>query len=110
MPELAIIYHTDNKKMERKTPEKLISAVGTAALAAVFGIWCCGSSCSAWGFTAAAVSALMMLVLCLRFVPVWCGFWRERTGVSLSEPDGGRICAKIFAAVLLWDVFILLLG
>ena len=110
MPELAIIYHTDNKKMERKTPEKLISAVGTAALAAVFGIWCAGSSCSAWGFTAAAVSALMMLALCLRFVPVWCGFWRERTDVSPREPDGGRICAKIFAAVLLWDVFILLLG
>ena len=110
MPELAIIYHTDNKKMERKTPEKLISAVGTAALAAVFGIWCCGSSCSAWGFTAAAVSALMMLALCLRFVPVWCGFWRERSDVSPREPDGGRICAKIFAAVLLWDVFILLLG
>ena len=110
MPEPAIICHMGDEKMELKTPEKLISAVGTAALAIVFAIWCAGSNYSAWGLTAAVVSALLMLVLCLRFVPVWCGFWRERTSVSLREPDGGRICAKLFAAVILWDVLILLMG
>ena len=99
-----------NNGMEQKTPEKLISAVGTAALAIVFAIWCAGSNYSAWGLTAAAVSALLMLALCLRFVPVWCGAWRGGTSVSPGEPDGGRICAKIFAAVILWDLFILLLG
>ena len=99
-----------DEKMEQKTPEKLISAVGTAALAIVFAIWCAGSNYSAWGLTAAAVSELLMLALCLRFVPVWCGAWRGGTSVSPGEPDGGRICAKIFAAVIMWDLFLLLLG
>lgn len=96
--------------MEQKTPEKIISAVGTAALAAVFAIWCRDSGSDAWGLTAAVISALLMLALCLRFVPVWCGFWRDKTATSPAVPDDGRVCVKIFAAVLLWDVFILLLG
>lgn len=99
-----------NNEMEQKIPEKLISAIGTAALAAAFAVWCAGSDHSVWGLTAAAVSALLMLALCLRFVPVWCGTWRVSAPVSRREPDGGRICAKIFAAVILWDIFILLLG
>ena len=70
MPEPAIICHMGDEKMELKTPEKLISAVGTAALAIVFAVWCAGSSYSAWGLTAAVVSALLMLAFALGTVPL----------------------------------------
>lgn len=99
-----------NNEMEQKIPEKLISALGTAALAAAFAVWCAGSNNGALGVSAAAVSALLMLTLCLRFVPVWCEAWRTGLQASRKEPCGGRVCAKIFAAVLLWAAFILLLG
>ena len=36
-----------------KFPEKLISALGTATLAAVFALWCAGSSYGAAGYACA---------------------------------------------------------
>lgn len=91
-------------------PEKLISAIGTAVLAAVFAIWCASSGYGAVGITAAAVSALLMLALCLRFVPVWCSSWREAGGIAPRVCDEEHTCARIFVSVLLWDIFILLAG
>lgn len=96
--------------MRKNYPENLISATGTAALAAVFAVWCASNSYGAVGLTSAAVSALLMLALCLRFVPVWCDAWRARETLSLPASDERYVCSKIFAAVLLWDIFILLLG
>ncbi len=96
--------------MNEKVSERLISALGTAALCAVFAVWCAQSSYSAVGYIAAAVSMLLMLWLCLKFVPVWCEFWRcpER---ELSAPKSDAdVCVRIFAAILVWDALILLLG
>lgn len=97
-------------KMNRKAIEKSISAAGTAALAAVFVIWTIGSDYGAAGYAAAAVSAGLMLCLCLRFVPVWCAFWRlpepEITAAGAEKND----CAGIFVCILLWDAAILALG
>ncbi len=92
-----------------KLPEKLISALGTAALAAVFAVWCAGSSYGAAGYAAAVLSALLMLTLCLRFVPPCCAFWRKNGPETLGEADGS-VCAKIFALMLVWDAGILVLG
>ena len=92
-----------------KFPEKLISALGTAALAAVFALWCAGSSYGAAGYAAAVISALLMLALCLRFVPEWCVSWREKDEVRLGTADG-TVCARIFALIIIWDVVILILG
>lgn len=92
-----------------KLPEKLISALGTAALCAVFALWCAGSNYSAAGYTAAVLSAVLMLVLCLLFVPEWCTFWRKSEPDTLGKADGGE-CARIFALIMIWDVFILALG
>ena len=92
-----------------KFPEKLISALGTATLAAVFALWCAGSSYGAAGYAAAVISALLMLALCLRFVPEWCAFWREKGEDRLGTADG-TVCARIFALIIIWDVFILILG
>lgn len=92
-----------------KFPEKLISALGTATLAAVFALWCAGSSYGAAGYAAAVISALLMLALCLRFVPEWCAFWREKGEDRLGMADG-TVCARIFALIIIWDVFILILG
>lgn len=92
-----------------KLPEKLISALGTAALAAVFAMWCAGSNYSAAGYAAAVLSAVLMLVLCLLFVPEWCAFWRKSEPDTLGKADSGE-CARIFALIMLWDAAILALG
>lgn len=92
-----------------KLPEKLISALGTAALCAVFAHWCAGSNYSAAGYAAAVLSAVLMLALCLRFVPEWCAFWRKSEHDTLGKAEGGE-CARIFALIMIWDVFILALG
>lgn len=97
-------------KMNQKTPEKLISALGTAVLAAAFALWCAGSNNGALGVGAALVSVLLMLTLCLRFVPVWCEAWRRGMSLIGSTAGDKRTCTKIFIAVLLWAAFILLLG
>ncbi len=89
--------------------EKLISALGTAVLAAVFAVWCAGSNYSAAGYAAAILSAGLMLTLCLRFVPSWCAFWRK-SGPEALETADGRVCAGIFTLMLIWDAGILVLG
>ena len=102
-------YVIINVMLNDKFPEKLISALGTATLAAVFALWCAGSSYGAAGYAAAVISALLMLALCLRFVPEWCAFWREKGEDRLGTADG-TVCARIFALIIIWDVFILILG
>ncbi len=92
-----------------KSPEKLISALGTAALCTVFALWCAGTNYSAAGYTAAVLSAVLMLALCLLFVPRWCAFWRKSEAETLGETDGGE-CARIFALIMIWDIVILILG
>ncbi len=91
-------------------PEKLICVIGTAVLGTGFAAWCCASNCTAAGYIAAFVSAALMLVLCLRFVPLWCEAWRDGMPISEHGCAEGSTCAKIFIAVLLWDALILLLG
>ena len=92
-----------------KLPEKLISVLGTAALCAVFALWCAVSSYSAAGYAAAGLSAALMLVLCLLLVPRWCAFWQKNEPEMLGETDGGE-CARIFALIIIWDVLMLALG
>lgn len=92
-----------------KLPEKLISVLGTAALCAVFALWCAVSSYSAAGYAAAGLSTALMLVLCLLFVPRWCAFWQKNEPEMLGETDGGE-CARIFALIIIWDVLMLALG
>lgn len=92
-----------------KLPEKLISVLGTAALCAVFALWCAVSSYSAAGYAAAGLSAALMLALCLLLVPRWCAFWRKNEPEMLGETDGGE-CARIFALIIIWDVLMLALG
>lgn len=92
-----------------KLPEKLISVLGTAALCAVFALWCAVSSYSAAGYAAAGLSTALMLALCLLLVPRWCAFWRKSEPEMLGETDGGE-CARIFALIIIWDVLMLALG
>lgn len=92
-----------------KLSEKLISVLGTAALSAVFALWCAVSSYSAAGYAAAGLSTALMLALCLLLVPRWCAFWRKNEPEMLGETDGGE-CARIFALIIIWDVLMLALG
>lgn len=92
------------------TAEKLISAAGTAVLCTVFALWCADYAGSPWGCAAAALSAVLMLALCLLFVPTWFAFWREPEHTLPDSEGEGGVCIRIFALILLWDMLILLLG
>lgn len=95
--------------MKQKTPEILISAGGIAVLAAIFALWCSTVSYGVVGLTAAVVSAVAFAAVCLRFVPVWVSAWRDGEDNSpCIEDKPEHICAHIFAAVLLWDIVIII--
>ena len=96
--------------MNEKTLEKSISVLGSAVLAAAFFLWCANSGYGAAGYLAAIVSALLMLWLCLKFVPVLCAFLRTPERELRPVQAAVGVCGKIFAAILLWDVTILALG
>ncbi len=96
--------------MNEKKLEKSISVLGSAVLAAAFFLWCANSGCGAAGYIAAAVSAALMLWLCLKFVPVLCAFLRSPERDICPARESVGVCRKIFAAILLWDVTILALG
>lgn len=92
------------------TAEKLISAAGTAVLCAVFAMWCADYAGSPWGCAAAGMSTVLMLALCIRFVPMWLAFRSEPEHTLSDGADESGVCIRIFALILLWDVLILLLG
>lgn len=95
--------------MKQKTPEILISAGGIAVLSAIFALWCSKADYSVVGTTAAVVSAIAFAAVCLRFVPVWVSAWRGGDDNSpCIEAMPEHICAHIFAAVLLWDIVIII--
>lgn len=93
-----------------KLAEKIISLAGTALLGTVFILWWANSAYSAWGYTAAIVSVGLMLALCLRFVPQWCGFWLNGCDTARIESRQNDPCARIFISILLLDIVILILG
>lgn len=95
--------------MKSKTTEIIISAAGLTVLGAAFVCWCINTVPSAAGIGAAALSAALFAAVCLRFVPVWAEAWREPKVIGVSSDEPKHICAKIFGAILLWDVATVLL-
>lgn len=93
-----------------KLAEKIISLAGTAVLGTVFILWWANSAYSAIGYAAAIVSVCLMLALCLRFVPQWCGFWLNECDTARIESRQNDPCARIFMLILLLCIAILILG
>ncbi|MCM1149938.1 MAG: hypothetical protein NC319_07650 [Butyricicoccus sp.] len=95
-----------------KKAQFTISGAGLAVAAAVFVRWWTDTpGTSAAGRACALLSACLMVLLCLRFVPVWLRFWARDGGPPENAPwDGDErgICAKIFLALLLADAALLL--
>lgn len=76
-------------------------------LAALFIIWCGRENPSTAGFFAALVCACLFAAACLRFVPMWLEERGGRAESVVAEEKGTY--AKIFLAVLLWDITLVLL-
>ena len=78
-----------------------LDALGLAALAALFVLWCVRTpGLSVPGGIAAGCSAALFAAVGLRFVPVWVRFWQREddapAAVSAAEP--AHMGARIFAA------------
>ena len=89
-----------------------LDALGLAALAALFVLWCVRTpGLSVPGGIAAGCSAALFAAVGLRFVPVWVRFWQREddapAAVSAAEP--AHMGARIFAALLALDLVLLLL-
>ncbi len=101
----------DIKKLIKK-PEFWICALGLVGLAALFIYWYFQNRhVTLPGFLAALLSAALFAALCIRFVPVWMDFWRDRRKFKdrklISQP--GYMTAKIFLSFLGFDAAVVLL-
>ena len=90
----------------------VLDALGLAALAALFVLWCVRTpGLSVPGGIAAGCSAALFAAVGLRFVPAWVHFWQREgdapAAVSAAEP--AHMGARIFAALLTLDLVLLLL-
>lgn len=93
--------------MDSTKAQKIISALGLAALCAAFCLWWSNTSYSLSGRIAATASILMFAVVCLRFVPGFVSFLREKQPEAIRSDGDDGVCVKIFFAILLWDLLLI---
>ena len=88
-----------------------LDALGLAALAALFVLWCARTpNLTAAGGIAAGCSAALFAAVGLRFVPAWVRFWqREDAAPAVPAQEPEHMAARIFAALLALDLVLLLL-
>lgn len=88
-----------------------LDALGLAAVAALFVLWCMRTpNLTAAGGIAAGCSAALFAAVGLRFVPAWVRFWQrgdDAPAVPAAEP--AHMGARIFAMLLALDLVLLLL-
>lgn len=89
-----------------------LDALGLAALAVLFVLWCVRTpGLSVPGGIAAGCSAALFAAVGLRFVPVWVRFWQRTDAAPAAVPTAEPVHmgARIFAALLALDLVLLLL-
>lgn len=88
-----------------------LDALGLAALAALFVLWCVHTpDLTAAGGIAAGCSAALFAAVGLRFVPAWVRFWqREDAAPAVPAQEPEHMAARIFTALLALDLALLLL-
>ena len=90
----------------------VLDALGLAALAALFVLWCVRTpGLSVPGGIAAGCSAALFAAVGLRFVPAWVHFWQREGDAPAAVPaaEPAHMGARIFAALLALDLVLLLL-
>lgn len=88
-----------------------LDALGLAAVAALFVLWCVRTpNLTAAGGIAAGCSAALFAAVGLRFVPAWVRFWqRENAAPAVPAQEPAHMAARIFAALLALDLALLVL-
>ena len=89
-----------------------LDALGLAALAALFVLWCVRTpGLSVPGGIAAGCSAALFAAVGLRFVPAWVRFWQREDDAPAAVPtaEPAHMGARIFAALLALDLALLVL-
>ena len=90
----------------------VLDALGLAALAALFVLWCVRTpGLSVPGGIAAGCSAALFAAVGLRFVPAWVHFWQREGDAPAAVPaaEPAHMGSRIFAALLALDLVLLLL-
>lgn len=89
-----------------------LDALGLAAVAALFVLWCVRTpNLTAAGGIAAGCSAALFAAVGLRFVPAWVRFWQRENVAPPAIPaqEPAHMAARIFAALLALDLALLVL-
>jgi Gpi18-like mannosyltransferase len=95
-------------RIKQELPAWIISGVGILVLACAFTFWIIKEHPNAAGIAAAALSLVLFVLGCLRFVPAWMTFWKERTDTLHSGGEPKHTALLI--ALLAFAVEVLLLG
>lgn len=90
--------------------KKTIYIASGAAFAALFAIWCANTSYSVAGYIAAVLSAALFYAVFARFVPVWLKSWQDGESFAEKPKTESVTAAKIFLALIAWDIVIILLA
>lgn len=94
-----------------KLPNRIVSALGCAAVLGLFAWWLRqNTDTGALGILAAAASAGLFLALGLRYVPSFTAFWTPSDEPAADRAEPKYMAARIFVAVLAWDMLVLLLA
>ena len=88
-------------EQETKTIEKdriaawVVSALGILVIGGGFVLWLIEKRPPAYGIAAAALSLLLFIVGCLRFVPRWMAFWSRRSDAPEIEREPKHVLLRV---------------
>ena len=97
-----------NEQIRQKLPARIISGAGILVLLAAYLYWVFDERPDAAGLAAAGCACVLFILGCLRFVPEWMDFWRNKT--DTIRTDGEPKHALLGIAALAVAVEILLFG
>ena len=96
------------EQIKQNLPAWITSGAGVLVLLAAYLYWVFTEQPDAAGLIAAAFACILFILGCLRFVPEWMAFWRDRTD-ALPADEEPRL-AVLGVAALAVAVEILLFG
>lgn len=95
------------QRIKQHLPAQIVSGVGILVLALAFLRWIIQQQPGAAEIAAAACSAALFIVGCLRFVPEWIGFWRNGTDAAPADPEPKHIMPGIAALAAATEILLL---
>lgn len=101
-------------RIKRQLPAWIVSGAGTLTLVFALVLWIVKEHPNAAGIAAAVLSAALFIFGCMRFVPGWVTFWKERSDTPGIEDEPkhavlGIVLLAVAVETLLYGIVMLAL-